>query len=1020
MKKTHVFFAGLLACFFVFLFTGCPGAADLHPDTVTITFKNRGETKTAEVSYGDKYWGYQSTIDSYNTFLYWSKSNASIAAAEAGKVDLDTATFTENVTLYAIYSPDLYYSNAITELTATQITIKLNDTDVYPLDDGSYAGVTFEHSTDDSNYEAFTISTIPTYEDVSSYRYLTYTFDTRLSAGTHWIKVKSGSRSDTESVKCKDLTNPIQIAFYDNNTLVTTVEIESGDNLASLPAEEMPSNPSRLYNYFMYWSDSKASQAKAVEFDKTKAITEDTTLYAIYTPKLSVITSISATNLELRLYDPSVYPLDDGSYAGVKFTHSLDGNNYEDFDLSVPVSYEDKNYYRYLLYEFETPLSEGTHSFKVTNGHENSSESITITSPKPVSDLKATVADSYVNVSFSPVTGYSSYTVKLYLNGSELASKSVYASTTANVEFFGLENGTEYTVEVITGSSDQSATKTVTPQITKKESDWVVAMYMDGDNNLHHPIFIDMNEAEYGLYQIRYSDGTPNSSYDSVNVVALWDGAVSWEDEDDNGDPITVTPQIGETGSYIFELGSDSGCTTTYTTSTGCVLSSNTKNLSYTAPWLVGSNKQVSTTQPTSCGEVNMGNKQTLINFLNWVNEHYTANKGIILQFSDHGGGPRNQMYIETADGKTITLSDNRRALCWDESSSSEYLKTKDVSDALSTAGYGPTNKLSMILMDVCLGSSLEDAYQFKDYAEYLAASPNNIPGNGLNYVALMKSFKKDTTIDAIGKQIVEDYKAQYGGQSDRWNYYTQQASNYNYYSSLNDSQKYSLEWQGHLGMTTFTITDLNKVSDVKSAIDSLCDVLLSTEGKAKKIKLASNGVISPTDTSNEADYVKYLMRYANAEKLFITNNTSTQYYIDDSIFYWGSYVWLYDIGYIADMIKYCSATSLNGTTNVNAWSELYTAADNVITALGQTVKYSWRDSMINVSNDFYCEIEESTTNASTYNHYYGLTIGGSGFATVSKKIVQGKLPDWYMTDLDFGEESRWSELLTYWFGVQE
>ncbi len=75
---------------------------------------------------------------------------------------------------------------------------------------------------------------------------------------------------------------------------------------------------------------------------------------------------------------------------------------------------------------------------------------------------------------------------------------------------------------------------------------------------------------------------------------------------------------------------------------------------------------------------------------------------------------------------------------------------------------------------------------------------------------------------------------------------------------------------------------------------------------------------------------------------------------------------------------------------------------------------------MLNDSNDFYSLIEGSSTNASTYNHYYGLTIGGAGFATVSKKIVQGKLPDWYMTDLEFGKKSKWSELLSYWFGVQE
>ena len=53
MKKTHVFFAGLLACFFVFLFTGCPG--QINPDTppvekVTITFDNNGTVvRTVEI-----------------------------------------------------------------------------------------------------------------------------------------------------------------------------------------------------------------------------------------------------------------------------------------------------------------------------------------------------------------------------------------------------------------------------------------------------------------------------------------------------------------------------------------------------------------------------------------------------------------------------------------------------------------------------------------------------------------------------------------------------------------------------------------------------------------------------------------------------------------------------------------------------------------------------------------------------------------------------------------------------------
>ena len=455
-------------------------------------------------------------------------------------------------------------------------------------------------------------------------------------------------------------------------------------------------------------------------------------------------------------------------------------------------------------------------------------------------------------------------------NGAEIISKKVYTTASASkasAEFFELTNGTEYTFNVTTVAgtvSDPSDEITATPAITKKTSDWVIAMYMDGDNNLNDAIYMDMNEAEYGLYQTRMSDGiTTTGGYDPVSIVALWDGVVSFEAQDAEGNKVTKEPKIGTPGSYLFELGTDSSATANRTTDRGCVLSSKTKNLSYTAPWLVGSTKQVSTEQPTSHGEVNMGSKQTLINFLNWVNDHYTANKGIILQFSDHGGGPRNVICAQTEDGKTATIGGfgDRRALCWDDSSGkNEFLKTKDVSDALEATGFG-TNKASIILMDLCLGSSVEDAYQFKDYAEYYAASPNTIPGIGLNYVYFMKSFTKNIETEVLAKQILLDYRQQYAIDNDMWDYFAQQyyGDKNATYSKLSNSEKAFIEWVSDFGITTFTITDLSKIDDVKDSINALCDVLISNEGKSKTVYVDANGSFSPTVTSKTENYVSYL-----------------------------------------------------------------------------------------------------------------------------------------------------------------
>lgn len=819
--------------------------------------------------------------------------------------------------------------------------------------------------------------------------------------------------------------NTVTVTFNDNGYIIETVQITSGEKISYL---QKPADPGKAYNWFLYWSESKASQATAVEFDFNTPITENKTLYAIYCPKFyysssSIIRTVSATQVEIKLYDTSVYPLEDGSYAGISFQHSTDGSDYQAFAVNSIPTYRDESLYRYLTYTFQNPLSEGTHYLKVTNGHDSGIKSTYIYAPAAVTNLSTTVADSYTKVSFTTATEGYSYTVKAFKNGNEVASTEVTANsinTNTYAEFYGLENGTPYTFKVITNGTNLSAETTATPAITQKTSDWLVVMYMDGDNNLNDPIFMDMNEVEYGLWDIRRSNDQPESYSDSVNAVALWDGAVSWTETNEEGEEVTKTPQIGKSGTYIYELGRDSGSSTAYTTSAGCVLSENTKNLSYTAPWLVGTNQTVSTSLPTDAhGELNMGDKQTLINFLNWVNAHYTATKGVILQFSNHGGGPRSVRYVKTADGRTIKVGDTsgRRALCWDETSSSNYLKTKDVSDALQAAGYGPSNKAAMILMDVCLGSSLEDAYQFKDYANYLAASPNNIPGKGLDYYKFIKSFSKNTTIDAVAKQIVTDYKTQYGNNTSLWNNYAAQLgySSYSEVPTTPTNMRETMEWFGDLGFTTFTITDLTKIDDVKTAIDSLCNVLLSDAGKAKTIQVnSSNGYFSATETGTTRNYVTYLGQH-HANIVNILTNSSDSYSLNDYIYYQGSYTWLYDIGYIARMMQYCSASTIGSSTNANAWPALNTAATNLITKLNDAIKYSWRDSKVSSDKDFYSRIDGSTTQ---FSHYLGLTICGANFATNGTNLAQGSCPSFYKTDLAFGADSKWGNLLVHWFGT--
>ncbi|MBO4532830.1 MAG: hypothetical protein J5726_03945 [Treponema sp.] len=989
MKHTKLAL-GLALILSVFIFTGCPGPNVSTDPDITVTFIDNGETlKTVDIASGTVLQASKIPANPnkvFNRFLYWSESTASQAAA----VEFDfTKPITKNTTLYAIFAPSLY---SIETFNSKSIQIKFYSPNVYPLDDGSYAGLKFQYSKDNGAYTDVDLKIPSSTDDINTYRYVTYNFKTRLEGGHYTFKVTNSVQTETLS---KDIiSNARTVDFYNCGNLLKSVDVSSGQALSS---SDIPTNPTVRYNYFMYWSKSKASKATATQFDLNTPITQDTQLYAIYTPQLYGIKSIAYNTITITLYDDTVYPLDDGSYAGIIIEHSTDGTNYETCNVNDIPAFEDSSSFRYLTYTFTNPLTSGKHYFKISNAYgESYSKSESIYEPAPVTNLNAETADSYANITFTTVEGWKNYTVKAYLNSNEIASKTVTASTTSSskyAEFFGLQNNSEYTFKVFTVGSDKSAQINATPTITKKDTDWLMLMYMDGDNNLHDQIFLDMNEVEYGLSQIQNSSGDPKENFDKVNVVALWDGAVSWEGTDQNGNPATVTPQIGPSGTYLYEMGIQSSWDSNYALNgPSCNLNYNTKNLSYTANWLVS---QVTNTYDVH-GEADMGNKQTLINFLNWATARYNVDKGIILQFSDHGGGPRSVRYVQTKDGRTIKIGDTsgRRALCWDESSNSNFLKTKDVSEALAQTGFVGDNKLAMILMDVCLGSSIEDAYQFKDYAQYLAASPNTIPGAGLDYKTLFTAFTTSATLDSIGKHIVTEYKTQYTtGVYNNYAFWDAVLQQYDFGVDLNSltpeeqetaitSALNELIWYSELGITTFTITDLSKINDVKTAIDSMCNIMSSDPTKAEDFKKCVN--------------------------------------FFSGMYYMGTYTWLYDIGYTADMIAYLSGDTIKNeqgedVDNTNKWPELKAAAEDVITSLGQAIKYSWRDSP-STNKDFYSDLDKSS--AENFKHYYGLTIAGAYIATNGENLIQGTAPSWYKTDLAFGADSAWGDLLEYWFGT--
>ena len=95
----------------------------------------------------------------------------------------------------------------------------------------------------------------------------------------------------------------------------------------------------------------------------------------------SIINKITPTQIEIKLYNKDVFPLDDGSYPGIKIQRGSSSSNLTELEVDNIPSYSDDSSYRYLTYTFANnfTLPEGTHYFKVTNGEETSStKSITL------------------------------------------------------------------------------------------------------------------------------------------------------------------------------------------------------------------------------------------------------------------------------------------------------------------------------------------------------------------------------------------------------------------------------------------------------------------------------------------------------------------------------------------------------------------------------------------------------------------------------------------------------------------
>ncbi len=133
---------------------------------------------------------------------------------------------------------------------------------------------------------------------------------------------------------------------------------------------------------------------------------------------------------------------------------------------------------------------------------------------------------------------------------------------------------------------------------------------------------------------------------------------------------------------------------------------------------------------------VNMGDPDTLADFLAFATENYPANNTMV-NFWNHGGGSVSGVaFDEQFDMDALTLDELYASF------TSVY--TEDPDD----------QPVDIIGFDTCLMATIDTAYIFSDLGKYLVASEELEPGNGWYYSGIMEALALDPQISPLDLSI--------------------------------------------------------------------------------------------------------------------------------------------------------------------------------------------------------------------------------------------------------------------------
>jgi hypothetical protein len=139
---------------------------------------------------------------------------------------------------------------------------------------------------------------------------------------------------------------------------------------------------------------------------------------------------------------------------------------------------------------------------------------------------------------------------------------------------------------------------------------------------------------------------------------------------------------------------------------------------------------------PTADHEVNMASAATLQAFVTFAVERYPAARTMLVLWG-HGDG--------------------WRGLCPD---GSDLLTLPELGSALASATAAMGRGLDIVAVDSCAGATFEMLYELSGHSDFLVASENNVPFQGLPYTQIMNGLAAETgqSAERFCSEIVRDY----------------------------------------------------------------------------------------------------------------------------------------------------------------------------------------------------------------------------------------------------------------------